>query len=284
MLQSETFANTQLDKVFRQAEFSGIIKIATKTRNGECFVKSKLDKAIYYGSNKDTIFIPTDKENTQDYIIKVYKHLLSKDYTDEDIIVLLPTRINNSGTLEMNKMLQEINNPYTNDKNELKYGFKNEIIFRENDKVIHIKNDYKAIWYKINEEGDFVETNNTGIFNGDVGRIYKIIENAETEDMRIYVKYNNKFIKYENGDLKNLEHSWSLTVHKSQGSSYSIVILGLDSRNYFMAKRNLLYTGITRASEQLYLCCEPYIVNKAINDNEILEKRTFLKDILERVS
>jgi len=282
ILQSKVFANVQLNKVFRQAESSGIINVATKTRNGISFVKSKLEKGIYYGNNKDTVIIPTTKENTFKYIIKTYKYLLNKEHTDDDIMVLLPTRINVSGTLEMNKVLQEINNPYSDSKKEFKYGFKNEIIFRENDKVIHTKNDYKAIWYMLDEDGDFIETTNTGIFNGDVGRIYKIIEDEDSGETFIYVRYNNKFIVYENGNLKNLEHSWSLTVHRSQGSSYPIVILGLDARNYYMAKRNLLYTGITRASEQLYLCCEPYIINKAINDNEILEKRTFLKDILNK--
>ena len=279
MLEHNSFSNVQLTKVFRQAEKSGIINVATKIRKDEYFIKSKETKVHYFGENKDTIFIPTNKENTLGYIIKIYKYLLKKEYTDEDIIVLLPTRKSSFGTLEVNKVLQEINNAYSEGEKEIKHGFKNEITFKENDKVIHVKNDYRAIWYKLNEEGEFEETDNTGIFNGDIGRVYKI--EIDEDDNYLYVDYGDKYIKYENEGLGNLEHAWSLTCHKFQGSSARVVIIGLDSRHYYMAKRNWLYTACTRASEQLYLCCDPAIVNKAINDNEVLDKRTFLKDMLK---
>lgn len=283
ILQNNSFANVQLTKVFRQAEKSGIINVATKIRHGESFVKSKENKTQYYGENKDTIFIPCDKDYTIKNIIKTYKYLLGKNCKDDDIIVLLPIRKNSFGTLEVNKLLQEINNPFNEDKNEIKHGFKKEIIFRENDKVIHIKNDYEAEWHKleiIENEEVFIPITRTGIFNGDIGRVYRI-ENNDGDNC-IYVDYGDKYIRYENGELENLEHAWALTTHKFQGSANKYVIVGLDSRHYYMAKRNWLYTAVTRSSRLLFMCCDPYIVNKAIKDNEVLEKRTFLKEFLNQ--
>lgn len=279
ILQSNLFSNIQLTKVFRQAEKSGIIQIATKSRNGEYFTKTKQENTVCFGENKDTVLIPCKKEFTISKIQQVYKKLLNKDYNDDNIIVLVPTRVGNFGTIELNKLLQDINNPKDKSKNEIEFKTKNYTrIYREKDKVIHVKNNYKARWYELDAEGEFIETNNTGIFNGDIGRVHTIIK--EDGEYNIFVDYGDKFIKYENGELEQLEHAWCLTAHKFQGSASRVVIIGLDERNYYMAKRNWLYTSITRSSELLILCATPSIINKAINDDEVIQKRTFLKDLL----
>jgi len=112
-------------------------------------------------------------------------------------------------------------------------------------------------------------------FNGTIGKIKQI-----TDDDSMFVDYDNYAIFYKYHNLYKLNHSWSLTVHKGQGSGFPVVVFVMDSRNWFQAKRSLLYTAITRASEQLVLVVDPRILNMAIDNNEIVKKRTFLKDLL----
>ena len=279
ILKSNLFFNMQLTKVFRQAEKSGIIQVATKTRNGEYFVKNKEEEICFYGDDKDCILIPCKKEKTINKIMQVYKHLLNKGYNDDDIMVTVPTRKNSLGTIELNNMLQHINNPEDENKVEINCGYKGEKLFREGDKVIHIVNNYKAVWHILDENNEFEPIDEEfGIFNGDIGRIERIID--EDGDKFIYVKYGDKYMLYENGDSDQLELAWGLTTHRLQGSAARVIVLGLDSRSYFMVKRNWLYTAVTRARELLVMCVDPSIVNNAINNDEILEKRTFLRDLL----
>ncbi len=280
MLKSNKFANVQLTKIFRQAEKSGIIQIATATRNGKCFMKNQNSVATYYGEDKDTFVVPVNNEKTADLIMRSYAYLLKKGYTDNDIIVLLPSKKNDYGTLEVNKKLQEVNNPPSYDLDEYVAGYKKEITFRVKDKVIHTKNNYEAVWLYEDEDGEYFETSQSGIFNGDIGRIVAIKEDDE-DNLSVYVDYGNKVIKYDTDDLNQLEHAWALTIHKFQGSQSKAVILAIDSNNYFMSKRNLIYTGITRCSETLIFFCDPSIINMGIGDNEILKKRTLLIDFLK---
>lgn len=273
LLQSEKFKSVKLTKVFRQAEESGIINIATKVRNGEYFITNNEKQYKYYGCKEDAVFIPANKTNNLKIMVEMYGRLLNKGYNQDDIIITVPTNIGQCGTKVINKLLQEINNPYDSNKKQIEFKCDNDEIkyFREGDKVIHIKNDYYAEWYDDNFE---VIENKMGIFNGDIGKIIRI------DCSIVWVKYDCKIIRYDISELENLLHAWCLSVHKLQGSSTKAIIMGLDSRHYFMAKRALVYTGITRASELLVFCGEPWLVNQAIDNNEVLYKRTFLKDLL----
>jgi len=276
MLQSEKFANTKLTKIFRQEENSGIINVATKTRNGEYFVNNNDSKIKKFGKNNDTLFIPTNKNTTLDCINKIYKQLLNKGYNDEDITVIMPANVGECGTKVINRVLQELNNPKVGSASGIKHTIDDYFrYFRENDKVIHIKNDYKKQWYDENYE---IIVDKKAIFNGDIGRVIKI----DYDSRIVWVKYedDNKIIRYEYDDLYNLLHAWSLSVHKFQGSQSKVVIFGLDSRNAFQAKRNLIYTAITRASDLLIIVGEPWVINKGIDCDEVLSKRTFLKELL----
>ena len=268
MIQSELFDSVHLTKIFRQEESSGIIEIATKVRNGEKFISNDLNEIVCFGEKKDAIIIPCNKDNIKDSTISLYNRLLNK-YKEENIMVLSPTRIGEFGSIKINKLLQEINNQSSG--KEIITGGKVESIFREGDRVIHIENDYEAEHY--NE--DYIMTGSVGVFNGTIGKIKQI-----TDDDSMFVDYDNYAIFYKYHNLYKLNHSWSLTVHKGQGSGFPVVVFVMDSRNWFQAKRSLLYTAITRASEQLVLVVDPRILNMAIDNNEIVKKRTFLKDLL----
>jgi len=283
IMNSKLFPVTELTEVHRQSLDSGIIEIATNVRLGRIFISNNEKRTQFYGVNKDAIIIPGTKEKTLKNIIGTYKLLLKKGYKQDEIAVILPMKKGESGTREVNRLLQELNNPLIDDIKEIKYGKKFERIYRENDLVMNVINDYKIQHY----DCDLKPINgSTGVINGDGGYIYKIIGDIENgKNIYIAVFIDGHVILYPKHSFDMLEHSWAFSIHKSQGSSIPVVIMGLDSRHsYNMAKRSILYTGSTRASKLFILCGDPEIINKAIKNNQIIHKRTFLKDLLLKES
>jgi len=275
IVKSKKFAITELTEVHRQSLQSGIKIIATDTRFGKYFISSNEKNTQFYGVNKDAIVIPGGKEKTLKNIIGVYKLLLKKGYTQDEITIILPVRKGESGVREVNKLLQEINNPPSEEAKEIKYGKDYERIYRENDLIMNVKNDYKIAHYDL----DFkLIEGSTGVINSDVGTIYKII--GEEKEEHIAVIFEGKIILYPKHSFNMLEHAWAYTIHKMQGSSNKAIIMGLDSRHTFGCRRSLLYTGITRSSKLFVLCGDPAMINKAIKNNEIIYKRNFLEDLL----
>jgi len=272
MINSEQFNTCQLDKVHRQALDSGIIQIATKCRQGIKFLKNNNTGCITVGNKQDTHIWIVEKEDVVRNTVKSYKELVRRSSID-DVVVLSPTKVGEVGTKFLNNALQEVINPKSEFKKEFK--FDKEKLFREGDKVIHVKNNYYADWLDENLELLNEENNNMGIFNGETGVVLKI------DNKKVFVDYGEKIIKYSGLDFKQLELAYALTIHKFQGSSCKNVILILDSRSYYQAKRSLLYTGLTRAKEKLVFICSPKIVNYAIDNNIIITKKTFLKNLLK---
>ncbi len=159
----------------------------------------------------------------------------------QDIQVLSPTRRGELGTVSLNKRLQEALNPPSREKKEKAFG---EAVFREGDRVMQIRNNYDILWRN--------ETNTltgTGIYNGDIGRILRIDQDAE----ELTVDFDGRLAVYGFDALIELEHAWALTVHKAQGSEYRAVILALSPSSQMLLTRDLLYTAVTRARELLIL-------------------------------
>ena len=275
---SNKFAITSLNKIHRQALESGIIELATKVRMSKCFISNGETKAHQYGNSKDAILIPGKKEVTVNNILKIYKYLLVKGYSFNDIAVLLPMRKGTSGTKEVNLLLRDINNPQDGLKKEIEYG-KLRRLFREGDRIINIKNNYDATHYDLSLKP--IE-NDCGIINGDIGTILFIDKSKNNEYVAVQFENDNKYfiILYDFWELQNLELAYAFTCHKFQGASSPIVIMGIDTTHKFMSARSLLYVGITRAESQLYICCDPYIFNEFVKNDKIKYKRTFLKDLL----
>ena len=159
----------------------------------------------------------------------------------EQIQVLSPTRKGGVGTAALNKMLQAALNPATPDKKERAFG---DIIFREGDRVMQIRNNYDILWKKT--DGSAV---GTGIFNGDVGTITGIDTGAET----LTVTFDDRAADYDFTQLNELEPAYAMTVHKSQGSEYRAVILTAWNGSPYLLSRSILYTAITRARELLII-------------------------------
>lgn len=183
----------------------------------------------------------------------------------EDIQVLTPTRKGELGTVNLNKSLQLVLNPQTPGKKEKLFG---EVTFREGDRVMQVKNNYDIIW----RTPDNTLTG-SGIFNGDIGRIVSIDQEAEL----LTVDFDGKLASYGFDSLMELEHAWAMTVHKSQGSEYRAVILALSPSSSMLLTRGVIYTAVTRARELLILVGDEQTAYQMIDNARQANRYTALR-------
>ena len=182
--------------------------------------------------------------------------------------MLTPTKKGTMGTKNLNKELQKILNPKSKLKIEKEFG---EVVFREGDKVMQIKNNYDLYWETIKGNGY-----GTGVFNGDLGIINKIDGNI------VEVIYDDeKIVKYE-GNLEELEHAYAITIHKSQGSEFPVVVMPITNGPPMLYTRNLLYTGVTRAKKFLIILGKESIANYMISNNNTKSRNTGLKEKMSK--
>lgn len=186
-----------------------------------------------------------------------------------DVQILTPTKKGDSGTRILNKELQKILNPESNNKNQKEYG---DIVFRKGDKVMQTKNNYDIFW-----ESKDGKSYGNGVYNGDLGIINDI-----TEECIEVIFDDEKVVKYESSILEELEHSYAITIHKSQGSEFPVVIMPIISGPPMLYTRNLLYTGVTRAKELLIIIGNESVVKYMINNSNTKERNTGLKYKLEK--
>ncbi len=264
IIDSDKFNVVRLDKVFRQAQESAIIRTAHAIIEGETPDISVKDS--------DFFFL---KRNNGDETIKTLCDLclerLPNAYGFEpfkDIQVLCPSRKMALGTINLNNVLQDLLNPKK--KNTPEVAFKG-FFLRENDKVMQIKNNYELVWKKDNgEEG-------TGVFNGDVGYVEKIDKRQNS----IIVRFDDKTVTYFTEELSQIELAYAVTVHKSQGSEYDCVILPLLDVPTKLKYRNLLYTAVTRAKKLLIVIGEDNVFFAMAANNKKSLRYTLLKEFLK---
>jgi exodeoxyribonuclease V alpha subunit len=235
LIKSGKFPTVILEKIFRQAEESDIVVNAHRINNGEMPVLDNKSKDFFYLERND--------------INVIYKHMIQliRDKlpgyvgaTPYDIQVLTPMRKGPLGCETLNGILQKYLNPAAPDKKEHISG---DTIYREGDKVMQVRNNYQLEWEILSRYGIPIDKG-TGIFNGDMGRIVEINETAAT----LTVEFDEaRRVSYPFALLEELELSYAVTIHKSQGSEYPAVIMPLLGGPRMLFNRNLLYTGITRA-------------------------------------
>lgn len=247
----------RLNKIFRQAAESEIILNAHRINNGEP-VSLK---------NNSRDFFHLERNNSQDVINVVIQLIMQKlppyvDASPYDIQVLSPMRKGELGIENLNEILQNYLNPPALEKREKEF---HGILFREQDKIMQIKNDYQLKWKKQNRFGDVYEEGD-GVFNGDCGVIQSISDNSET----VTVEFEEgKLVEYEFSDMDEVELAYAITIHKSQGSEYPAVILPLLSGPKMLFNRNLLYTAVTRAKKCVTIVGSGKMVGQMIqNVNE----------------
>ena len=211
LIESEMFSTIFLDKIFRQAAKSKIIVNSHDVNKGVSFIGKK----DYMEDSKDDFFYIN--ENIQDRILAQVISLSNgrlKKYGDFDFIeniqILTPTKKGKLGTKELNKSLQNILNPKREGIETKSYG---ELEFREGDRVMQIKNNYDIYWEKPNAKTDFASSRGSGVFNGELG----IISRIDNKEKTIEVEFDDgKVAWYAFSELDQLEHAYSITIHKAQ--------------------------------------------------------------------
>ena len=237
----------RLDTVFRQAQNSDIIKNAHRINRG-------IFPGISNGRHSDFFFIEeNDSDKIPQLIVDLCKERLPKHYGVDavnDIQVLCPMKRSDNGTKSLNIALQEALNP--TDLNIKKGG----IEYRANDKVMQIRNNYSKL-----------------CFNGDIG----IIKEIDVENREISVDFDDRIIQYGYAELDELTLAYATTIHKSQGSEYPIVVIPITTQFFVMLKKNLLYTGITRAKKVLVLIGSKRAISIAVRNSEQAKRNTGLE-------
>ena len=262
IISSECFPVTTLTRIFRQSDDSNIVDNAHKIKDG-------VHLAI---NNKSTDFFFIPRKNAYD-ISQECCELVSENLpkflniSPLDIEVLTPTRQYELGAQELNKKLQKKLNPPAPDKREKERG---DCIFREGDKVMQIKNNYKLEWKVFSgKTRTGIIDQGVGVFNGDMG----VISEINDFDECVVVTFDDgRVAEYEYIHLDELEHAFAITVHKSQGSEYPAVVIPLLSGPPKLLSRNLLYTAVTRARRMVVIVGNLNKINEMI-DNTVEQKR-----------
>ena len=249
LIASKRFFAVKLTEVFRQAQHSAIVTNAHIIDRGEM---PRLDI-----KDNDFFFLP--RRSDRDVALTIAdlcRNRLPRTYGAQivgNIQVISPSRKGEAGTENLNRILQNTLNEARPGKREHKVR---DVVFREGDRVMQIRNNYDLIWERGEESG-------CGVFNGDIG----IIENISQKDHSVEVLFDDRHVTYDFTGLDELELAYAVTVHKSQGSEYPVVILPLYSAPPMLLTRNLLYTAVTRAQKMLILVGREEIVSEMVANN-----------------
>lgn len=242
LLDSNEINNTRLTKVFRQALESNIVVNSHKVINGKDF-------NIEEDFQKDCFFIKESKYNNYyKKCIKIINKATENGYGIEDIVILTATNKGDLGTKMLNLMFQDAYNKETES-----FKVSDTKFFKKNDKVIHTKNNYEL-----------------EVYNGEVGMIKEIFNGG------MVVDFGDREVIYYREEAKELELAYCLTVHKSQGSEYPIVINILPNTHSHILNRNLTYTAWTRAKKRLYVLGEEEALNISSKTNTITNRKSRL--------
>ena len=263
LLECGRFTTIRLDEIFRQAHQSLIVTNAHMINKGDLPRLDVKDNDFFFlprNSDEDIAFTVTD----------LYKNRLPRTYgadTVNNIQVISPSRKGDAGTENLNVMIQSALNPTSTKKREYKHR---ERVFREGDKVMQIKNNYELEWCR---EDD---STGMGIFNGDIGTILRIDNLNECME----IVFDDRHVTYEFSSLEELEHAYAITVHKSQGCEYPIVIIPLYSAPSMLLTKNLFYTAVTRAQRMVILVGRADIAKTMVSNAHTGMRYTCLKQRL----
>ena len=261
LITSHRVPTIQLTEIFRQAQQSDIVMNAHAVNAGEMPRPSGADGDFF-------IMKRADPASVIETVAQLCAQRLPKHYgfTPAQIQVLSPAKQHGSGTIPLNRRLQEALNPPSESKLEKRFG---DTIFREGDRVMQVRNNYDIVWEK---QGD--DEQGTGVFNGDVGEIIRIFPQQEC----MVIRFDDRIATYTFDMLNELELAYAVTVHKSQGSEFDAVVLALsDGLPRKLLTRNILYTAITRAKRLLVIVGSQDVVAYMVNNNQKGRRYSALK-------
>ena len=253
LIESDLFAFCPLEKIYRQSENSYIPYLALE-------IKEKELSEDFLNQKDDYNFLNCDSVHIKQMIKKICLMSREKGLTEEDIQILAPMYKGENGIDNLNIVLQELFNPPSERKKQINYG---DVIYRENDKVLQLQNN---------------PDNN--VFNGDIGYIRQIIPKTSKSKELIIIDFEGVKVEYTKEDLKEIKHAYAITIHKSQGSEFSHVILPITKNYYKMLYNKLIYTGVSRAKKSLIIIGEANAFIMAVKNDYASSRKTMLKEKL----
>ena len=251
IIESDRVKIFSLTTIFRQAKQSPIIMYAHSIRNGEMpdfqkAVAGELSEFYFIENQTSQKVVETILELCSQRIPKAFPHI-------EEIQVLTPMHRGEAGTINLNQQLQKV-------LNTSEGGIETrDIIFKPNDKVMHLKNNYEK-----------------DVFNGDIGIVAEVIKNEN----KILVNYDGRIVEYDILELDELTLAYTISVHKSQGSEYGAVIIALTTAHFPLLQRNLLYTAMTRGKHLVIIVGSSKALKMALNNNKTALRLSGLKQKL----
>ncbi len=270
IIESEVITTITLNKIFRQAAQSKIIMNSHRVNDGQSFISKEEIETSNEKYVEDFFYIDENDKNKILYQVLSLSGERLKKFGDYDFIkniqIITPTKKGELGTKELNKRLQQEINPQSEYKKEKKFG---DSIFREGDRIMQIKNNYEIYWEKNKKSFE----SGSGIFNGEFGTIQKIDE----KEKNIQIKFDDdKIAWYAFSELEQIEHAYSITVHKAQGSEFDVVIMVIAPSAPMLLTRNLLYTGMTRAKKLLIMVGNKNVLEFMIQNADNKKRNTGL--------
>ncbi len=253
LISCDLFPVIRLEHIYRQKNGSDVIQLAHDIQT---------DVVDFNEYKNDVAFFECDASDIKKNIVFIVKDALEKNYSISDIQVLSPIYSGPAGIDILNKALQEAFNPHDQYKREIKVGY---MIYRVGDKILQLKNQ---------PDDD--------VYNGDIGTLMDIEYSHENEDGKttVFVQFEDALVSYTLDNISNITLAYCISIHKSQGSEYPIVIMPIVSSHYHMLQRKLIYTGITRARQSLILLGS----KKAFMDGiDTLDKHTRLSSLKEKL-
>ena len=264
LIASGVFSTVRLTEIFRQEKGSLIISNAHRIHSGELPQLSKDSKDFFFVLRPEETDIPGT-------VVELINERLPRTYSEEireQIQVITPSRRGKAGTIQLNALLQNWLNPPSKKKKVLRFR---DFLFREGDKVMQTKNNYDTEWEKDGYEG-------VGVFNGDIG----VIRSIDMANENMTIDFDGRISVYRREQFEELEHAYAITVHKSQGSEYPVVLMPLYYCGTMLQSRNLLYTAVTRAKKMVILVGRADILEYMVKNNRQEVRYTCLCDRLRR--
>ncbi|MFQ7667433.1 MAG: ATP-dependent RecD-like DNA helicase [Thomasclavelia ramosa] len=219
----------ELDEIFRQAKDSGIIQLAHH------IIHNEIENMDLFEQYRDINFFPCINYDVVKNVKIIVKKAIGEGYDTNDIQVLVPMYQGVAGIDALNDALQDVFNPIDEFNDSYQIGRKE---YRVGDKILQLKN---------RPDDD--------VFNGDIGTLVEICrkDNFEYLQDTLIVDFDGNFVEYTSNTFNTITHAYCMSIHKSQGNEFKIVIMAVLSDYYIMLRRNLLYTAITRAKQSLFI-------------------------------
>lgn len=266
ILKSGIITVSMLTKIYRQSDDSLIITNAHLINSGKMPYINNSSKDFFFEEKSD---LDSIKNSIIDMVVRRLPKFAELD--SSQIQVLAPLKAGVCGIDNLNRCLQEALNPPSLQKMELPVG---NSIFRVGDKVMQTTNNYNLVWKRMN---GFIEEEGEGVFNGDIGNIELI--DFQTNEMVVMFEDGRRCL-YPRTEINQLSLAYAITIHKSQGSEFDIVIIPAIAGPSMILTRNLIYTAVTRAKKMVVIVGEQKNLKRMVANNYTVQRFTLLKELL----